>query len=259
MLAVAAALVLGLCSSLAQAHDTWFERRPSSPPDALSMVLGTGTTYPIFDSGIDAKYLVQNDCRDAAGATLPLKPQGNEPELLLLQLNTRPEARTCWAQLTPFEIVLPADKIPIYLKEIGASAELRAIWSGIAKRGLPWHETYTKHARVEFGVPEPEPVPMDFDLLLEGVTQPLRAGDMLHFRVLRDGKPLANQPIELRGDTLPLGIWRRTDGAGRAEVMAPAAGHWILRGVDLRVSKTRPDSWTSRFITLAFDIGPKAP
>ena len=252
---------LSLCAALAHAHDTWFELRPSNPPEVRSMVLGTGTTYPLFDSGIDAKYLVKNACLSSAaqGDTLPLTPQGNEAPLLLLQLNTKSEARTCWAELAPFDIDLPADKIPIYLKEIGASPALRAVWAGIAKRGLPWRESYTKHARIELGVPSDKPAPMDFDLLLEGVTRPLQVGDTLRFRVLRDGKPLANQPIELRNDQLPFGIWRLTDAEGRAQVQAPAAGHWLLRGVDLRVSTLRPDSWVSRFITLAFDVAPKAP
>ncbi|MDQ2779830.1 MAG: DUF4198 domain-containing protein, partial [Pseudomonadota bacterium] len=116
---------------------------------------------------------------------------------------------------------------------------------------------YTKHARVEFGVPSDQPVPMDFDLLLEGVTKPVQAGDLLHFRVLRDGQPLANQPIQLRGDQLPIGIWRTTDAEGRGTVTAPTAGHWILRGVDLRLSTTRKDSWVSQFITLAFEVAPK--
>jgi hypothetical protein len=34
----------------------------------------------------------------------------------------------------------------------------------------------------------------------------------------------------------------------------PLAGHWLLRGTDLRLSDTVPDSWDSRFVTLAFSV-----
>lgn len=254
-----AAAALALHVGAALAHDTWFEPLPSTPGEQR-LSLGTGTQFPRYDSGIDMRYLVAQGCRSGAGAaTTPLVHERDAPTALIVHVAADRPAATCWAQLTPFEIDLPADKIPIYLDEIQASDAIRAAWGRIAARGLPWHERYTKHARIELGGPAAEPVPMAMDLLLEGPPGPVHVGDLLHFRVLRDGQPLAGQPIQLRGDVLPLGIWRRTDGEGRAQVPAPAPGHWILRGVDLRPSATAPDTWDSRFITLAFEILPAAP
>ncbi len=278
-----AATLVTFCATTAQAHDTWFEQRQPDATGAVNLILGTGTTYPAFDSGIDVQYIVERGCRSgaqaaggAAAASAPasqpglasrptsaprgpgLTAIGNEPPLLLLKLQTTPAAQTCWAQLQPFELKLAPDRIPVYLDEIRASPELRAAWAAIAARGLPWLESYTKNARIELGPPSSEPAPLSMDVLLEGAMRPLQAGDTLHFRVLHNGQPLAGQPIELRGDRLPFGIWRTTDAEGRASVTAPSAGQWILRGVDLRASPDKPDTWVSRFVTLSFQVAPKA-
>lgn len=266
-----AAMLLAGCVAAAQAHDTWFEQRPAESPGTVDLILGTGTTYPIFDSGIDASYIVERGCRagapspaaastaSAAASAAPgsrpgLTALGNDPPLLLLKLRTTPAARTCWAQLQPFELKLVPEKIPVYLDEIRASPALRATWAALAAKGLPWIESYTKNARIELGTPSAEPAPLSMDIVLEGATRPVKAGDTLQFRVLHDGKPLAGQPIELRGDRLPFGLWRTTDAEGRASVGAPSPGQWILRGVDLRLSKDKPDTWVSRFVTLSFEV-----
>ena len=41
---------------------------------------------------------------------------------------------------------------------------------------------------------------------------------------------------------------------GRVRIQAPLAGQWVLRGTDLRLSERVPDTWESRFVTLAFEI-----
>lgn len=242
-------LLFALACLPAQAHDTWFKHQPAVD-GALSLALGTGNKFPVFDSGIDARYLVESGCRAGQLATA-LRPAGNEPASL--QLRGLAQAATCWAQLAPFEVTLAADKIPLYLREVGASPELRATWAAMAARGLPWRERYTKHARIELGAPSAQPAPLGMDLLIEhdGAVQP---GELITVRVLREREPLAGQAVELRGDVLPLGIWRRSDAQGRLQVKVPTAGRWLLRAIDLRVSPTSPDMWDSRFATLAFEV-----
>lgn len=246
-------LLMLLCVVLtwlpARAHDTWFERRPAAD-GALQLALGTGNVYPVYDNGIDAKYLVESGCRAGRVATT-LQPMGNEPASLLLRGLS--QAATCWAQLAPFEVTLAPDKIAIYLREVGAGPELRATWAAMAARGLPWRERYTKHARIELGAPSERLTPLGMDLLIEH-DGPVQAGDPIAVRVLRDGQPLAGQAVELRGPVLPLGIWRRSDAQGRLQVTVPLAGRWLLRAIDLRVSEQSPDLWESRFATLAFEV-----
>lgn len=241
-------LAAALLALPALAHDTWFERR-EAPGGAARLALGTGTMYPAQESGIDPAYIVESGCRAARIATA-LKPLASEPAALLAQAS--PAASTCWAQLAPFEITLAPDKIELYLREVRASAEQRAAWAAMHSRGLPWRERYTKHARIELsGIPSPLPAPLGMDLVIDSGA--VHAGDTLVARVLREGRPLAGQAVELRSEASPIGIWRRSDAEGRISVPVPAAGAWLLRAIDLRLSAERPDTWDSRFVTLAFE------
>jgi len=93
---------------------------------------------------------------------------------------------------------------------------------------------------------------------MDNPRQPIRSGDELTFQVLRDGKPIADLPVELVGTLSPLGLWRKTDAEGRVRVTLPVAGRWILRGVDLRVSSKSVDEWESWFVVLGFEATPAA-
>lgn len=249
--------VLAATATTAKAHDTWFERLPDEV-GAVRVALGTGNLYPIFDSGIDARYLTVRGCRSGDGApTAPIRALRNAASSLVLAPPAG--AATCWAELSPFTIDLAPDKIGIYLDEIHAGPALRATWADMQARGLGWKEHYTKHARIELGVPGADATPMAIDLLIDKPAGALpRVGDTLSVRVLRDGKPLAGLPVQLRSEASPLGLWRISDADGRLQVPAITAGRWLLRATDLRLSESRPDEWESRFITLAFQIAPAA-
>jgi hypothetical protein len=261
LVALAQVLVLSLAAGTATAHDTWFATLPAMPgrPGAALLALGTGNQYPRQESGIDAHYLVSRGCRAAGpqaarAAPLALKALRNTPTSLVLQAPN--QAATCWAQLTPFEVELAPDKVPVYLQDIQATQAIRETWAAMQARGLSWRERYVKHARIELGTPSMAPVAMDLDVALDTAGQPVRVGVPFSALALRDGQPLAGLALELRSEDSPLGIWRRTDAQGRITVAAPLPGRWVLRGVDLRVSATDPDRWDSRFVTLAFDVAP---
>ncbi len=245
------ALTLALATHCAAAHDTWFERLPAED-GAVRLALGTGNRFPVQESGIGAQHLVHSGCRAARLATT-LRPLRDEATSLLLQ--AAPGMATCWAQSEPFEVTLAADKIALYLREIQAGPEQRAAWAAMQQRGLPWRERYAKHARIELGPPTAQAVPMAMDLLIEH-PGPVRAGEPISVRVLRDGQPLAGLAVELVGEASAFGIWRRSDAQGRLQVPVPAAGRWLLRATELRLSDSMPDTWDSRFVTLAFDAGP---
>jgi hypothetical protein len=224
----------------------------------VALALGTGNRFPLLESGIDAKFLVRSGCRgDVGERTIALQPMGNAPNALNLRVQAADtHSLSCWAQTTPFEVELAPNKIAVYLKDIQAPASVRDAWASMSARGLAWKERYTKHARIELqpGAGAAAPVDMAMDMLLESPARTPRQGDMLQFRVLRDGQPLPDFAVELRGDRSPLGLWRKTDAEGRVRVIAPLAGHWVLRGTDLKLSETEPDRWESRFVTLAFEI-----
>jgi hypothetical protein len=260
----------------AGAHDTWFAATPLHRAGHWQLALGTGNQFPRQEFPITPQALAQQGCRHGAEAPVPTQPRvtrpGAAPTALALLVRTAGGARrgqsgavTCWAELHPLDITIAPDRVRVYLDEIAASPALRDTWRDMQRRGLPWVERYSKHARIELldrrlgggDAPAARPVPMDLDIVLERNLEPVRAGDVIRFQVLRDGAPLADQPIELRGDRTTLGLWVRTDADGRAAVRVPFSGQWVLRGTDLRLSTERPGTWDSRFITLAFEALPR--
>jgi hypothetical protein len=254
-----AAAVLLLAGS-ASAHDTWFERLPSTPGGHVVFALGTGNHFALYEYPLGYEYVVGSGCRGDGATAAPLVHVEDRPASLIVRSATPLDAGdglSCWAQLTAFDVEVAPDKIELYLREIQASPAQRATWASMKARGLPWRERYTKSSRIEIGGSGARgPVPMAMDVLLDNPRQPIRAGDEIGYQVLRDGAPVADLPIELVGSLSPLGIWRRTDGQGRARVAVPFAGRWILRGVDLHVSSQTADQWESWFVTLAFDAAP---
>jgi Domain of unknown function (DUF4198) len=258
---IAAAALLAAAAGAACAHDTWFEPLSSTPAGHVVFALGTGTHFPIHEFALAYESIVASGCRGEGVTAAPLAHVENRPTTVVVRSATPLNARsalTCWAQVTPFDVEVPPDKIELYLREIQASPALRATWAAMKARGLPWRERYTKFARIELGGTGPRAaLPLAMDVVLDNPRQPIRAGDELGFQVLRDGKPIADLPVELVGNLSPLGIWRKTDAEGRIRVTVPLAGRWILRGVDLRVSHKTADEWESWFVVLGFEASPR--
>jgi hypothetical protein len=245
------------------AHDTWFALQ-SRATAGVVLALGTGTRFPLQEFAIAPEHLQQIGCRQGDGR-VGVAALTNAPTLTLRATPAGPAPLSCAAQLKPMAIELAPDKIPVYLDEIHASAAVREVWSRMQSRGIAWNERYTKHARIELaGAPaaadpatlQARPMAMGMDVLLESGLQPTHSGDTLVFQVLRDGKPLADFAVELRSTDDREAQWFKTDAQGRVRTAAPEAGRWILRGTDLRLSASRPGTWESRFVTLAFEVLP---
>ena len=250
--AVLAGLLWGAVT--AQAHDTWFHALPPVA-GAPVLALGTGNRFPVQESGVGAEFLERQGCRlqgseSRQAAQRLMRPLHNIANALVLR--GPPLARSCWAQLVPLDLELPADKIEIYLREVQAGPALRAAWADMQRRGVPWIERYTKHARIDFAAGDGEPTPMAMDIVREATSD-----GSLSFRVLRQRQPLPGLAVEWVGDSSPLGIWRRTDADGRVRLPALPPGRWVMRGIDLR-PVAGADRWESGFVTLAFDV-PTAP
>ena len=249
------ALLLLAASSLGvQAHDTWFEPL-ASPSGEANFALGTGNRFPLSDQGVDAKFFSKSGCRGTDGKALPLET------LRYTEKSTRLRARpamasqlTCFVQLDPFEFDLPPDKIEIYFKEIRPNAAVLAAWAGLRARGLPFHERYTKSARIDGANAAPLPVGTLMDVLRLSPSGPLTVGIEAEFQVLREGRPLADFPVELINERSPIGLWQRSDAQGRVRARLPLPGRWLLRGTDLQLSPGDATKWESQFITYAFDV-----
>ncbi len=250
-------------ASAAPAHDTWFHLESASVRSGeIVMALGTGNQFPVQESAVRTTDLQRSGCTSNDGRTAALTGVRDTPTALIVRAPTSGAVATCWAQLVPYEIELSANTVQVYLKEINAPRAVHDAWAQMRSRGVVWKERYTKHARIEWRDAAPgtpvlmaaKPVGMGMDVLLESGLQPIRPGDALVFQVLRDGAPLPDFAVELRSDRHRVGIWRKTDAQGRVRIVAPLAGQWVLRGTDLRLSDTEPDTWESRFVTLAFEV-----
>jgi hypothetical protein len=250
-----------LCAGAAAAHDTWFERLPAPRPSEVRLKLGTGNRFPRHEFTVGHASLRQQGCRRAGAKAVPLQAMAETSEALTLK--ARPAGRgpvSCWAQQQPFEVEIDPATVEVYLKEINASPAVRAAWAERKSRGVPWRERYAKHARIE--IPGRQgghatPSDMAMDVLIENGLHALTEGDTVRFQVLRDGQPLPGLAVELQNDQSPLGFWKTTDAQGRVSFALPLAGRWLLRGTDLRPSTTPPDTWDSRFVTLAFSVNEK--
>jgi hypothetical protein len=261
-----------LCSGAALAHDSWFAPQPANERGQLVLALGTGNQYPVFDVAIAAAQLQTSGCLGPGVREVPLREAGgpglfrqNTPFLLLR--TGRPVSPvasvSCWAQLVPIDIQIDDATVQIYLDEIKALPAVRERWATLRARGVPWQETYVKHARIEIDGEQAATAPaaaidgLGLDVRLETPQRPLRAGDNVRLQLLRDGQPLAGLPVEVRSDTSPIGFWRQTDAEGRVQITLPLAARWILRGTDVRPSTQHPDRWESRFVTLVFEVQKK--
>jgi hypothetical protein len=274
------ALLAVLLASLAWpalAHDTWFRLLEPSARGEPVLALGTGNRFPQHEVPVWPDHLRSSGCRSdgpSAAAPAPLRRHAQQDQALLLRAaSPRPAgaALTCWMQLAPIDIGIEDPIVEIYLDEIGAPPALRARWAAMRARGLPWQETYTKHARIELdpldgstAAGSTAPIEgLGMDVRLEAQRRPLRAGDKVGFQVLRDGRPLAGLTVELQSEfdpplhpikPGPTSRWAETDREGRVSFTVSVPGRWLLRGTELRPSASQPGRWDSRFVTLAFDV-----
>ena len=272
--APALALATTLLAGSVAAHDSWFQPLPRTERGEVVLALGTGNQFPVMEVTIPLAQLARTGCQgEGQPRAAPMRWVADRPTAVVLR-SARPvpatTALSCWAQLRPIDIEIDNATVEIYLQEVNAVPAVRERWQALRARGVRWQESYTKHARIELAALEAAattaapaaaalPAPIDglgLDLRLE-TPGPLRVGDTLRAQLLRDGQPLAGVPLELRSDLSPVGIWRQTDAEGRISVTVPLAANWLLRGVELRASETKPDAWDSRFITLAFEVLPK--
>ncbi|MCB1997298.1 MAG: hypothetical protein KDG57_15725, partial [Rhodoferax sp.] len=216
------ALLCGLAAAPVAAHDSWFTPLPPTARGQLVLALGTGTAYPRYEVAIAPAQLADSGCIGEGVREKPLRDgvdlsldgirqwfaaAASAPPVLALRTG-RPVSPvvsvSCWARLVPIDIGIDDATVDIYLDEVQALPAVRERWASLKARGVRWQETYVKHARIEIdgegdtaAVATPALPASGLDLRLEAARRPLRAGDSVHFQLLRDGQPLAGQPLQL--------------------------------------------------------------
>lgn len=267
-----APLLLALAGS-AQAHDTWFAPQPPGPEGELVLALGTGERFPRQQTALDKDLVQASGCQARGPGAAPigaLQWLAYQPDAVLLRTETPPSPGirlSCWLQARPLAISLDDRTVKVYLDEIRALPAVRTRWAALQARGVRWQERYTKNTRIELpaaapgaataGLPGQAGGAPGLDLQADMPAGPLRAGDALRVRLLRDGQPLAGLPLALRNDRSPLTLWHRSDADGWITAVLPLAARWLLSGVDLRPSTTDADDWDSGFVSLHLETLPR--
>ncbi len=267
------ALLLLTLASAAQAHDTWFAPQPPGPAGELVLALGTGDRFPRQETALDKALIQASGCHargSAATSTGPLQWLAYRDDAVLLRAAAAQDAGTrlsCWLQAKPLAVDLDDRIVQLYLDEIRALPAVRERWAALQARGVRWQERYVKNARIELpaatpgaatgGLPGQADGAPGLDLQADMPAGPLRAGDSLRVRLLRDGAPLAGLPLALRNDTSPVTLWHRSDADGWVTLTLPLAARWLLTGVDLGPSATDADGWDSRFVSLHLEALPR--
>lgn len=263
---IALAAAMGLGAAVSQAHDTWLQRRADATPQRPVVVLGTGNLYPTVDARDTHESLARSGCRAAGVARSPLiVADPRVEELVLAPSQPLPPAPrvSCWAQQQPLDVDFDDELVDLYFREAQPPAAVRSAWAAQKARGQRWTERFVKHARLEW-FPDPqasaehaaEPVGLDVDALLLSPLKAPRVGQEAEFQLLKNGQPLRGQAVEFRVHHSRLGLWRRTDDNGRVRLTLPAAGRWLLRGIELTPPPEDTQRWQGLFFTLAFDVLP---
>jgi len=262
------ALLVALCvaASPGGAHDSWLSpSRHHAPAGPLVLELATGNRFPLQEFSVSPASVARSECAGADGEPIALAPSKQQSpwlELTAAVPGEQAQAVACWLELRAADIELAPRLVEVYFAEIRATAANREAWGALQSRQLPWRESYRKFARIELppgrgASPQHiaaarRPAGLGLEIVVLG-DQPIAAGRPLAFQVLREGRPLAHFAVELVSERSPLGIWRHTDAQGVLRHSLPFAGRWLLRGTDLRLSSARPDTWESRFVTLAIE------
>ena len=260
--AVLAALAVAVPA--AHAHDSWLARAPGEA-DArlLRLELGTGPRFPLRDARPSASGVALAACRTGDGAA-PSPLTARQEHATHLELRARVDAAAgfaCWAELKPQAVELSPDLVDAYFTEVRPPEQVRGHWKSQQARGVGWHERYRKFTRIEWPAPSDAAVPAVLrepqGLAMEIVpvgNDVIRAGRPAAYRLLWDGRPLADHWVEFVSERHALGVWRRTDAQGQVELAAPYPGRWLLRAVRLEPPGHDAQPWRSRFATLLVHV-----
>ncbi len=261
-LSLAAFLVVW--TGTAHAHETWLMPSRFSTPatEEVPMDLTSGMEFPLLDQAIRMDRVALAGFRLAGKRTQIQTLRVLDQSLQLIPHFAGEGVAAIWVELHPRTIELNAGQVREYLEEINASDGIRAAW---ARRppSESWRETYTKHAKTYVRIGSTaadrswgDAVGMALEIVPGTDPLDLRVGEKASFRLLRNGKPLANVPVCLIVEGAGKRVFRTTDAQGRVVFLLERAGKLLLSAVDLRRTSVI-GSWQSDFTTLVLQVGPE--
>jgi uncharacterized GH25 family protein len=255
--ALFAALLLFAASTIAAAHEFWVEPSTFSP--------ATGARLDVrlcVGDGFEGWALARNDQRLERFGVI-----GRSGEQPLLGIDGADPAGIARLQTSGGHIIafeskhslanMPADQFSAYLKEKGLEQILMLRERrGESLRGT--RDAYSRHAKALIRVGESQDKIVDraIGLRLELIAEFDRPGPERNFRLLYEGKPLANALVTatLLGAAAS-DLHARTDNHGRATFSLQAAGPWRIAAVHMIEARDSVASdWESLWASLTFEL-----
>lgn len=168
----------------------------------------------------------------------------------------------------PDYIALPAEMFANYLKHDGLADMLKDFTANNKLSTV--RERYTKHAKAVFQVGAPltddykEALGYKVELFLDRHPGKVKAGEEMPFRVMYEGKPLANQivyashasrPVDPKADVPASSLYTlRTDAEGRASFKITAADKWFIQLIHMQKMDDGEVDYESNWSTITFEI-----
>lgn len=258
----ASVLLAILCAPALYAHDTWLlpEKFEVAPKTKVTLALTSGMAFPALETGPKRARVQAAECR-VAGQTFAIQDISEGPQSLRFATEV-PQAGIAafWVKFPPKDIELKPDQVHEYLEEIGASPALLKEWKEMKPQR--WRELYSKHQKTFVRVGDPpaddkswsEPVGVALEIVPEQDPTSLRTGEQFAVRVLKDGKPFPDFPLNAVAGGETKGETRKTDADGRVTFPLGKAGPWLLRGTEVRKSTREDADWESDFTTLTLAV-----
>jgi uncharacterized GH25 family protein len=260
---VSALLIATAVAGPLHAHETWllpaaFSARPG---ESVLVELTSGMDFPASDTAIKAERIAAARVR-MAGRFTELNDFQAKPTALRIPVSLPCEGlATVCVDLRPRSFELTDAQVAEYLNEIGANESLRSTWRALKGRE-PWRETYTKHAKTFVAVGHMagdsswrEAAGANLELVPQTNPTNARTGGRFSCKLLRRGKPLADQSVGLIIEGIKGRVFQSTDSGGCVTFKADRPGKALVFTVDLRRAASGT-GWESEFATLTLEIKP---
>ena len=258
-------LVALVClAGVSAAHETWIlpasMRVRVGQPVALSLT--SGMAFPADDFPIQPARVVRAQTRLGGKIEQLARPQLQPMSLRYLWTPRTAGVASIGIELAPRTLELEPNLIDEYFDEIHATDAILAQWDSVPEP-KHWRESYVKHASSFIRVGSPvgdgswaSPLGLGLEIVPESDPTVLVAGANFRVRVLRHGAPLKGFGVGVRREGESAATFVPTDGNGRAWILLPRAGRWILFGTDLRRVHEPNLEWRSDFVTMTFAVAP---
>lgn len=263
----AALILIGLAclAAVSAAHETWIlpanMRVRVGQPVELSLT--SGMAFPADDFAIQPERVVRAQARLAGRLEQLTRPRSQPKSLRYVWTPRSAGVAAIGIELGPRTLELDPNLIGDYFDEIHATDAVIAQWDAMPEPKR-WRENYVKHASsfIRVGSPSRDaswasPLGLGLEIVPESDPTALVAGANFRVRVLRRGAPLPGFSIGVRREGEPASNYVPTDRNGRAWIILPRAGRWMLFGTDLRRVNEPGLEWRSDFVTTTIAVLPR--